>query len=312
MAHRKIKRNFDILSTFDYFIPGPAEIFILIALLVAGLFLGALLGLPILFLTQGSESSLLYFELVSYPVMFIPPMIYASYKSRSNSFFGTGLKVSNDHYKPLGGWMCAILVVAGTLTGSFVSDALASLLPPMPDSLTEALKAVTSGNILLNLLCVSVFAPFFEEWLCRGMVLRGLLGYEHKNKEGETVKGIKPVWAIVISAVFFALIHLNPWQAIPAFLMGLLLGYVYYRTGSIKLTMLMHCANNTFAVVMANMDKFKDIEKWSDVMPALFYASLLIFCAAVVLYVVYKFKEIKLLAPQGSFEPVSPYDEVKG
>ena len=311
MAHRKIKRNFDILSTFDYFVPGPAEILILLALMIVGAFLGALVGLPVLLLTQGSESNMLYFELVCYPVMFIPPMIYASYKSRSNSFFGTGLKVSNGHYTPLGGWMCAILVVAGTLTGSFLSDALASLLPQMPDSLTEALKAVTSGNILLNLLCVSVFAPFFEEWLCRGMVLRGLLAYEHKNKEGETVKGIKPVWAIVISAVFFALIHLNPWQAIPAFLMGLLLGYVYYRTGSIKLTMLMHCANNTFAVVLSNIDKFKDIESWSEVMPALLYASLLVFSAAVVLYVVYKFKEIKPLTPQGSFETVNPYDEVK-
>ena len=54
------------------------------------------------------------------------------------------------------------------------------------------------------------------------MVLRGLLGHK-----------VKPVWAIVISAAFFAIIHLNPWQAIPAFLLGcvllLALGLMFYQ-----------------------------------------------------------------------------------
>lgn len=70
--------------------------------------------------------------------------------------------------------------------------------------------------------------------------------------------GIKPVWAIFWSAVFFAFIHLNPWQAVPAFILGCLFGYVYYKTGSLKLTMLMHFTNNTFSLIFSNIDKFKD------------------------------------------------------
>ena len=131
----------------------------------------------------------------------------------------------------------------------------------MPEFLEQALNSMVQGNVLINLLCVSIFAPFFEEWLCRGMVLRGLLH-----------KGVKPVWAIVASAAFFALIHMNPWQAIPAFLLGCLFGYVYYKTKSLSLTMLMHCVNNTLAVVLGQIDSLKDMNTWMDVLsPELFW-----------------------------------------
>ena len=90
---------------------------------------------------------------------------------------------------------------------SFSCDAFGFILPEPPQWFKAAMDAMTSADsLLLNLISVSIFAPIFEEWLCRGMVLRGLLA----NK-------MKPVWAIVISALFFAFIHLNPWQALPAF-----------------------------------------------------------------------------------------------
>ncbi len=52
---------------------------------------------------------------------------------------------------------------------------------------------------------------------------------------------MNPALAIAISAIFFATIHGNLWQGISAFILGSFFGYVYYKTGSLKLTMLMHC-----------------------------------------------------------------------
>ncbi|WP_409994892.1 CPBP family intramembrane glutamic endopeptidase [Chitinophaga pinensis] len=43
------------------------------------------------------------------------------------------------------------------------------------------------------------------------------------------LKRYPPRKAIVISALFFGLIHLNPWQALPAFCIGLLLGWVFTK-----------------------------------------------------------------------------------
>ncbi|MBQ6243891.1 MAG: CPBP family intramembrane metalloprotease [Bacteroidales bacterium] len=297
MVRRAKPRNYGFLEKFTYFVPDVREMFILLALLLAGAFLGGLVQFPFLAIL-GREAGMEYAMLASYPLMFIPPMLYASIKSRNNSFTKSGLLLDNRHFSPLGGALCALLVILATLSAAFCSDAILAYMPEMPSWLEEALSSMTQGTLWVNFLCVSIFAPFFEEWLCRGMILRGLLG----NK-------VKPVWAIVISAVFFAFIHLNPWQAIPAFLLGCLFGYVYYKTGSLKLTMLMHFANNTFSLVMSNIDAFKDVESWMEVLPGMRYW--IIFAAAILLLVliIHAFRKIPLEHAEGNLDPVKPLFE---
>ncbi len=297
MARKRKPRNYQFLAKFTYFVPGVADMFILFAWLLAGALLGNLVTLP-LALAFGQEAGMEYGMVVAYPLMFLPAMIYASVKSRGNSFTRSGLLLDSSHFSPLGGALCALFVILATLSAAFCSDAILSVMPEMPPFLEELLKSMTQGNIWINFLSVSIFAPFFEEWLCRGMVLRGLLG----NK-------VKPVWAIVISAVFFAFIHLNPWQAVPAFLLGCLFGYVYYKTGSLKLTMLMHFANNTFSLVMSNIDAFKDVESWVEVLPGMRYW--IIFAAAILLLVliIQAFRKIPLDRTEGNLDPVKPLFE---
>ena len=298
MEKRKGPRNYGFYEKFSYYVPGVAEMFILLALLLLGALLGSLLSLPFL-AVLGREAGSQYAMLVSYPLMFIPAMIYASVKSRNNSMNRSGLLLDSNHFSPLGGAVCALLVMLATLAAAFCSDAILVLLPEMPDWIREALEGVTTGdNMILNFLLVSIFAPFFEEWLCRGMILRGLLGTK-----------MKPVWAIVVSAAFFALIHLNPWQAIPAFLLGCLFGYVYYKTGSLKLTMLMHFTNNTFSLVMSNVDSLKDAESFLDVFPGMRYW--ILFAAAVLLLIliIRAFSRIPPESPEGNMDPVKPLFE---
>ena len=293
MEERNKPRNYAFLQKFTWYVPGVADMFILLALLLAGALLGNLVALPLIAIL-GQESGMEYAMFISYPLMFIPPMLYASVKSRNNSYTRSGLKLDNAHFSPLGGAVCALLVVLGTLALGFCEEPLVALLPEMPDVLEEMLRSMTQGdNLLVNFLMVSIFAPFFEEWLCRGMVLRGLLGTK-----------MKPVWAIVVSALFFAFIHLNPWQAIPAFLLGSLFGYVYYKTGSLKLTMLMHFANNTFSLVMSNLDAFKDAESWMEVLPGMQYWLIFFACLLVLVLVIRAFSRIPLERPQGNLDPI--------
>lgn len=289
----KRRGSFDIIGNFTYFVPGWAEILILVALLLVGTVLGSILALPFT-LIMGTDGGIEFSMLISYPMMFIPPMIYASVKSRSNSYLHNGVKLDSEHFSPVGGLLCAGLVMIGTIALSYCADWFAALLPAMPEWLAEALGSMTQGTIWVDFICVSVFAPFFEEWLCRGMVLRGLL---HRN--------VKPVWAIVISAAFFALIHMNPWQAIPAFLLGCLFGYVYYKTGSLKLAMLMHFTNNTFALVMSNIDSLKDIESWEDIFSGPVYWAVFAACAAVVALVIVKLRSVELQDEAGNSDKVA-------
>jgi len=232
----------------------------------------------------GQEFFNTYGEALIYPLMFIPAMIYNYRKSRTGKFFGAAsMDLDNDNYSPYNLGICAVLVSVATLACATIFDAVTEILPEMPQFLKDAMSSLMDGPFWLSLLCVSIFAPLFEEWLCRGTVLRGLLG---------TMKN--PYWAIALSALFFALIHLNPWQGIPAFALGCLFGWVYYKTGSLKLTMLMHCVNNTFSLIMSKIPAFENAESFMDLFEGkmglywLIYAA----CIGILFYCVKAFSKI--------------------
>lgn len=224
----------------------------LLLLFGIGTVLGTLVLTP--FTLIYPESAATYGNIISYPLMFIPPMLYASAQSRRENIFATGYALDSNNFGRRGGFWMAVIVSVATLAAAFASEPISALLPPMPEFLEQAMESMLEGPLWTGLLTVSVFAPFFEEWLCRGMILRGLL------------QKTSPAVAITVSAAFFALLHMNPWQAIPAFLLGLLFGYVYYKTGSLKLTMLMHCVNNTFALLISRIPALADAETFMDIL----------------------------------------------
>lgn len=99
-------------------------------------------------------------------------------------------------------------------------------------------------------LAIGLLAPVSEEIVFRGAILRNLLSSPRL-----------PVWAaIALSAFFFALIHMNPAQMPHAFVIGLLLGWMYWRTGSILPGVAYHWANNSVAYVFYNLYPSTDLK----------------------------------------------------
>ncbi len=298
---RKSKnQNYDFLSGYSWYTPGVKGLFVLLGWLLVGALLGNIIAAIFMMFLKDSGEAMEYATLISYPIMFIPPMLYAKHASNRNMAFDPGYRIDNNNFSPVGGWILAALVMVGTLGCALCMDSVNSQMPPMPKWLEDALGSMTGGTLWVNFLCVSIFAPIFEEWLCRGMILRGLLNYERVTKEGEKVRGLKPIWAIVISALFFALIHMNPWQAIPAFTLGILFGYVYYRTGSLKLTMLMHFSNNTMALTLSRIDSIKDAESMLEIMSPAAYWSLFVVGIAVICLLIWVLGKVTLHSPRGN------------
>lgn len=273
--------SYDLFSNYSHYLPGIGGMFMLLAMFLVG----ALLGNIVVVLLQvgiSPEFAQSYGTVISYPVMFIPPMLYASYQSRKNEFLPwgedgippAGIPLDSGNFGRLGGMWMALIVSVATMATAFVAEPVNMILPEMPEILKKALEQLTEGPLWISFISVSIMAPLFEEWLCRGLVLRGL------------IRKMRPGWAITISALFFAFLHMNPWQAIPAFLLGLLFGYVYYRTGSLKLTMLMHCVNNTMSLIFSRIPSLADAETFMDVMSpwayACIYAACLLFIGAAV------------------------------
>lgn len=117
-----------------------------------------------------------------------------------------------------------------------VIDPLTSIFP-IPDWFEEMMYR-NIGIDLPSFLMIVVMAPVFEEMLFRGIMLEGFL------------RNYKPAKAIILSALIFGVIHMNPWQAFGAFLLGLFIGWIYWKTKSLVISMLIHMVNNLASFVL--------------------------------------------------------------
>jgi hypothetical protein len=103
---------------------------------------------------------------------------------------------------------------------------------PENEAMLEAFEFLMQSPLAAGFY-VLILAPVFEEFLFRGVLLRGIL-----------FKGFSPAYAVVISSALFALVHLNMLQGVHAFLLGVLLGGIYLKTGNFTIVVLGHMASN--------------------------------------------------------------------
>ena len=141
--------------------------------------------------------------------------------------------------KPVGVLFWAALAALGSILPSeWLVEQMQHTMPEAQEKLFEQIMAQPIGYI-----SIGIVAPLAEEMVFRGAILRKLLG-----RFGEKWHWV----AILISAVIFGAVHGNIPQFVHAALIGLLLGWMYYRTGSILPGVLLHWVNNTVAYVMFN------------------------------------------------------------
>lgn len=90
---------------------------------------------------------------------------------------------------------------------------------------------ILQSNLFLEILLVVLIGPAVEELLTRKLLIDRILLFGERT-------------AVVVSAVVFGLIHGNFYQFFYALGIGLVLGYVYVRTGKIRYTILIHMGLN--------------------------------------------------------------------
>ena len=135
-----------------------------------------------------------------------------------------------------GPWMVLIWSVIAALGLVIPSIWLQEQMPELPNLVEQEFDMILKDR--WGYLAISLLAPLAEEIVFRGAALRSLLASR-----------LSPLAAILISALLFAVAHLNPAQMPHAFLVGLLLGWMYWRTGSILPGMVYHWANNSSAYI---------------------------------------------------------------
>ena len=123
-------------------------------------------------------------------------------------------------------------------------EALLKQMEEMAAELTERMLQVdTIGGLLVNLLVVALIPAVGEELTFRGVLQQAL----HRGCKNMHL-------AVWLSAFIFSFIHFQFYGFLPRMFLGLILGYMFYYSGSLWTSILMHFVNNGTAVVVAYLD----------------------------------------------------------
>ncbi len=131
-------------------------------------------------------------------------------------------------------WKWSVVSIIACAFGIFsvnILEEMADLPNLMEDEFTDM------SNSLIGALSIGLIGPIIEEFIFR----EGVEGYMLRN-------GVNKWVAITASALVFGIIHLNPAQVPFAVTIGFLLGIIYYKTGNIVITSILHILNNSVAV----------------------------------------------------------------
>jgi membrane protease YdiL (CAAX protease family) len=144
-------------------------------------------------------------------------------KTGANTF-NFNLKIENKRIIPF------IVVAAIALLFGVISP-IGNLIP-MPEFFKNAFLNTAKQSGFYSFLLMVIAAPIFEELIFRGLILDGLL------------KRYSPITSILISSILFGLAHLNPWQFVAGFVIGIFAGWIYHKSRSLSLVIIIHAAVN--------------------------------------------------------------------
>ena len=190
-------------------------------------------GLPLLELMPISVFSLILMSLDIIAVL-------GCHLCLHNIRFATTLDATTVRWRP------ALLAAAAAILGAMSISILTGGME-LPEAMVQISLAM-SHNIW-GLITIVLVGPVSEELLFREAIAGEMLR-----------RGAAPWLAIGVSALAFSAAHLNLAQGCYAFPLGILLGIIYYKTGGIVLTSLLHILNNGIVAVQLYADGTEAIE----------------------------------------------------
>lgn len=211
-------------------------------------------GISAIFMFAGNVGMKIAQGLSSIMMFVVPPIVYYYITRKEKQLQELGLRSINQP------WLFYILIgvilmfVSLPVTNQLstwnegfrlggVFEKLGELMTTLEEqaaAVTEKMLTVdTFGGLLFNLLVIALIPAVGEELTFRGVLQQSL------------TRGLKnPHVAIVLSAAIFSFIHFQFLGFLPRMFLGILLGYMFYVSGSLWTSILMHFVNNGTAVVL--------------------------------------------------------------
>ena len=228
---------------------GKRILLFLIILLISSL-VGV--GASGIFMLAGDTGMKIAQGLSSIFMFVVPPIVYYYITRQEHQMQALGFRRLNRPW-----WLiligAALMLIAIPITNQLtlwnesmsLGDAFEKIeeylkmMEDMAKATTEKmLSGTTIGALLLNLLVVALIPAVGEELTFRGVLQQAL------------TRKMNPHVAIILSAAIFSFIHFQFFGFFPRMFLGILLGYMFYITGSLWTSILMHFLNNGSVVVL--------------------------------------------------------------
>jgi len=171
------------------------------------------------------------------------------YLKLTKQSFSKSILISAPKYKLM--TLTFVLLVLSFPTVSWlasINENLKTLIPNnsfiLEGEATQQLqqKLLTDPSVLLLILkivVIGIVTAFAEELIFRGVLLKKI----------ETSSNNKH-YAVIVSALIFAIVHLQPLMLLPMFFLGLVLGYLYTQTKNLSYSILFHALFNTSTILI--------------------------------------------------------------
>ena len=163
-------------------------------------------------------------------------------------------------------WRPGLIAVASGILGA-ISISILTEKVPLPDVMVQ--MSLSMAHDFWGLIALVIIGPITEELLFREAI------------EGEMLRrGASPWVAIIVSAIAFGIAHLNLAQGLYACPLAIIFGIIYYKTGNIVLTSLLHILNNGIvALQLYTLDEGIEDLSYADLLGGSTRAyALMLFC----------------------------------
>lgn len=148
----------------------------------------------------------------------------------------------------------ALLLVIGVSAQFFVGGILEIVELLFPEAMAEYAELMEDTSVgvfaIVSALSIAVLAPINEEIVCRGVMLECAMramspGWNAIDGARYRAVSARAFWiANTLQALAFGVLHMNLIQGSYAFVLGAVLGWVFWRTGKLRYPIILHFAMN--------------------------------------------------------------------
>lgn len=168
-------------------------------------------------------------------------------------------------------------IIGMAFTFIFVTNILvaviAMLLPNAMNDYNQLMEDSGVGGSILTFITAAFIAPIGEECFYRGIIQR------------KAERFLPFLWANILQAALFGIMHMNLIQGVYAFVLGLLMGYVHHKYQSLVMPILLHMSYNIFGQTLPTL--FAKV-------PAIFEVGMVIGSAIVLVVLIRKVSKVSI------------------